>query len=159
MNADFISAIQELGKEKGIDPELLFQAVDDALVAAYKKNTGTNQNVRVDMNKETGEIVLSTLSVEDINGLSGAYLTFYLDDFPIFESIPVIPKSSSIIHNDLVLAIDGAKLYLLDGYPSLDVLGSNKSEAERLRKENFNKRNTSWNKFIDYLQEVGKIME
>ena len=30
MNADFISAIQELGKEKGIDPELLFQAVDDA---------------------------------------------------------------------------------------------------------------------------------
>lgn len=37
MNADFISAIQELGKEKGIDPELLFQAVDDALVAAYKR--------------------------------------------------------------------------------------------------------------------------
>ena len=56
MNADFISAIQELGKEKGIDPELLFQAVDDALVAAYKKNTGTNQNVRVEMNKENGEI-------------------------------------------------------------------------------------------------------
>ena len=56
MNADFISAIQELGKEKGIDPELLYQAVEDALVAAYKKNSNTNQNVRVDMNKETGEI-------------------------------------------------------------------------------------------------------
>ena len=37
MNADFISAIQELGKEKGIDPELLFQAVEEALVTAYKK--------------------------------------------------------------------------------------------------------------------------
>ena len=121
-------------------------------------SVSVNNDIKV-FNKETGEIVLSTLSVEDINGLSGAYLTFYLDDFPIFESIPVIPKSSSIIHNDLVLAIDGAKLYLLDGYPSLDVLGSNKSEAERLRNENFNKRNTSWNKFIDYLQEVGKIME
>ena len=56
MNADFISAIQELGKEKGIEPELLYQAVEDALVAAYKKNSNTNQNVRVDMNKETGEI-------------------------------------------------------------------------------------------------------
>lgn len=56
MNGDFISAIQELGKEKGIDSELLFQAVEDALVAAYKKNFNTNQNVRVDMNKETGEI-------------------------------------------------------------------------------------------------------
>lgn len=56
MNADFISAIQELGKEKGIDPELLFQAVEEALVAAYKKNFGSTQNVRVDMNKVTGEI-------------------------------------------------------------------------------------------------------
>lgn len=56
MNADFISAIQELGKEKGIDSELLFQAVEDALVAAYKKNTGATQNVRVDLNRETGEI-------------------------------------------------------------------------------------------------------
>lgn len=58
MNADFISAVQELGKEKGIEPELLFQAVEDALVAAYKKNSNSNsnQNVRVDMNKETGEI-------------------------------------------------------------------------------------------------------
>ncbi len=56
MNADFISAIQELGKEKGIEPELLYQAVEDALVAAYKKNSNTNQNVRVDMNKATGEI-------------------------------------------------------------------------------------------------------
>lgn len=37
MNADFISAIQELGKEKGIDPEILYKAVEDALVAAYKK--------------------------------------------------------------------------------------------------------------------------
>lgn len=56
MNADFISAIQELGKEKGIDSELLFQAVEDALVAAYKKNTGATQTVRVDLNRETGEI-------------------------------------------------------------------------------------------------------
>lgn len=55
MNADFILAIQELGKEKGIEPELLFQAVEEALVTAYKKNFGSNQNVKVEMNKETGE--------------------------------------------------------------------------------------------------------
>ena len=56
MNADFILAIQELGKEKGIEPELLFQAVEEALVTAYKKNFGATQNVRVDMNKQSGEI-------------------------------------------------------------------------------------------------------
>ncbi len=66
MNADFISAIQELGKEKGIDSELLFQAVEEALVTAYKKKFGSAQNVRVDMNKETGEIhVLAQRSVVD----------------------------------------------------------------------------------------------
>ncbi|WP_405379804.1 transcription termination factor NusA [Phascolarctobacterium sp.] len=53
---ELILAINELGKEKGIDPDILFQAVEDALVAAYKKNSNSNQNVTVNMNKETGEI-------------------------------------------------------------------------------------------------------
>lgn len=56
MNAEFISAIQELGREKGISSEVLFQAVEEAIIAAYKKNFGANQNVRVDMNKATGEL-------------------------------------------------------------------------------------------------------
>ena len=56
MNADFISAIYAVGKEKGIDPDFLFQAIEEALVTGYKKDTGTTQNVRVDMNKESGEI-------------------------------------------------------------------------------------------------------
>lgn len=56
MNAEFISAIQELGREKGISAEVLFQAVEEAIIAAYKKNFGANQNVRVDMNKATGEL-------------------------------------------------------------------------------------------------------
>ena len=56
MNADFVQAIIELGKEKGISPELLYQAVEEALITAYKKNFGSSQNVRVDLNKQTGEI-------------------------------------------------------------------------------------------------------
>ena len=88
MNGDFISAIQELGKEKGIDAELLFQAVEDALVAAYKKNFNTNQNVRVDMNKVTGEIHVyaqrtvvegepvdeTEMSLEDARALNSLYV-------------------------------------------------------------------------------------
>lgn len=56
MNADFVQAIFELGKEKGISPELLYQAVEEALITAYKKNFGSSQNARVDLNKQTGEI-------------------------------------------------------------------------------------------------------
>ena len=56
MNADFIMAVQELGKEKGIEPSVLFEAVEEALVTAYKKNFGSSQNVRVDLNRTTGEL-------------------------------------------------------------------------------------------------------
>lgn len=38
MNAEFISAIQQLEEEKGISQDILFEAVELALVKAYKKN-------------------------------------------------------------------------------------------------------------------------
>ena len=44
---DFMNAIDDLVKEKGITKELLMDAIESALVAAYKKNYGTAQNVRV----------------------------------------------------------------------------------------------------------------
>ena len=44
---DFMNAIDDLVKEKGITKELLMEAIESALVAAYKKNYGTAQNVRV----------------------------------------------------------------------------------------------------------------
>ncbi len=44
---DFMNAIDDLVKEKGITKELLMEAIEAALVAAYKKNYGTAQNVRV----------------------------------------------------------------------------------------------------------------
>lgn len=39
MNSEFVQAIELLGKEKGINPEILFQAVEEAVVSAYKKIT------------------------------------------------------------------------------------------------------------------------
>ena len=60
MNEEFVGALKELIKEKGISEELLFTTIQDAMVAAYKKNyanVNTNaQNVKVNMDRETGEI-------------------------------------------------------------------------------------------------------
>ena len=56
MNREFIMAVEELEKEKEISKELLIEAIESALVSAYKKNYGTSQNVRVNINKETGDI-------------------------------------------------------------------------------------------------------
>ena len=38
------------------EPSILFEAVEEALVTAYKKNFGSNQNVRVDLNRTSGEL-------------------------------------------------------------------------------------------------------
>ena len=56
MNADFVKAIAQLGAEKGILPEVLYNAVEEALITAYKKNFGSSQKVRVTLNKDNGEI-------------------------------------------------------------------------------------------------------
>lgn len=56
MNAEFMQAFEQLGKEKGIAPEILFDAIEAALISAYKRNFGSAQNVRVSLDKITGEI-------------------------------------------------------------------------------------------------------
>lgn len=57
MNEEFIESLKEIVKEKGIDENLIFSTIEDALVLAYKKNYGSNNsNVRVEMNRTTGDI-------------------------------------------------------------------------------------------------------
>ncbi len=56
MNKEFIEAIGELEAERKISKDMLFEAIESALVSAYKKNYGTNQNVSVDIDKVTGDI-------------------------------------------------------------------------------------------------------
>ena len=56
MNADFMMAIEQLGKEKGIVPEVIFDALEAALISADKSNFGSVQNVDVSLDRVTGEI-------------------------------------------------------------------------------------------------------
>ena len=56
MNREFIQAVEDLEKDKSISKDLLIEAIESALVSAYKKNYGTSQNVRVDIDRQTGDI-------------------------------------------------------------------------------------------------------
>jgi N utilization substance protein A len=56
MNKEFILAVEALEKEKAISKDLLIEAIETALLSAYKKNYGTTQNVRVNIDRETGDI-------------------------------------------------------------------------------------------------------
>ena len=64
--SEVISAIEELAKEKEIDKETLFEAIESSLVMACKREFGKGEgveakknsieNVRVDMDRQTGEL-------------------------------------------------------------------------------------------------------
>ncbi len=53
---DFKKAINLLVQEKGITEEVIYEALELALTSAYKRNYKSLSNVRIDINKETGEI-------------------------------------------------------------------------------------------------------
>ena len=55
-SAEFMEALREIVKEKGIDEEVIYEAIETSLVSACKKNFGTSQNVKVVMDRETGNI-------------------------------------------------------------------------------------------------------
>lgn len=49
-----MDALDELEREKGVDKEILFQAIESALISAYRRNFGSAQNVRVHLNRDSG---------------------------------------------------------------------------------------------------------
>ena len=53
---EFIKAVDFVAKEKGISKDIIFEAMELALLTAYKKNFDSKTNVRVDINRDTGEI-------------------------------------------------------------------------------------------------------
>ena len=56
MNAEFIEALKDLEKERGIEMDTLIEAIEAALIAAYKKHYGSSENVRVEINRKSGDI-------------------------------------------------------------------------------------------------------
>jgi N utilization substance protein A len=55
VSADLVYALQQIEKEKGISKEIIVESIEIALVSAYKKNFGVNQNVTVKFDSDTGE--------------------------------------------------------------------------------------------------------
>ena len=53
-NKELILALEELEKEKGIEKSYLLESIETALVTAYKRNFDALENVRVEMDKQTG---------------------------------------------------------------------------------------------------------
>ncbi|MCL2433212.1 MAG: transcription termination factor NusA [Clostridia bacterium] len=73
MNADLIAALDVLESERGIDKEFLLQAIEAALVSAYRTDGGPSHsaargNINVLVDRESGDIHMyrSSLVVEEV---------------------------------------------------------------------------------------------
>ncbi len=57
MNVELLRALEQLEEEKGITKDIIIEAIEAALLSAYKKNFGaTAQNMRIEMNRDSGEM-------------------------------------------------------------------------------------------------------
>jgi len=56
MNSEFIGALEQIEREKQISKEVLIEAIEAALISAYKRNFGSSQNVFVNVDRITGEV-------------------------------------------------------------------------------------------------------
>ena len=61
MSAELIQALDQLEKEKGIDKGVLIEAIEAALVSAYKRNFGSTQNVKITIDPENGDVKVFAL--------------------------------------------------------------------------------------------------
>ena len=87
MSNDLLDALTALEKQKGISRDILVEAIEAALVTAYKRNFNQAQNVRVDLNLDKGTMKVYSrkdvveeveddrlqISLEDAHKINPAY--------------------------------------------------------------------------------------
>jgi N utilization substance protein A len=63
MSKEIVEAVHVLEREKGISSERLMQALEDALLSAYKKQPGAAKYARVDMDRESADFKVFELLI------------------------------------------------------------------------------------------------
>ena len=68
MSSELLAVLEYLQREKGIDKEILLQAVEQALLQASKKGAGPTQDLRIEIDRKTGQIraLAKLLVVENV---------------------------------------------------------------------------------------------
>jgi len=65
MSKEIVEAVHVLEREKGISSERLMEALEDALLSAYKKTPGAAKYARVDMDRNTGDFKVFELLIPE----------------------------------------------------------------------------------------------
>ena len=105
---EFIKAVKLVTSEKGISEDVVFEGMEQALITAYKKNFNSKTNVKVNINRETGEIkVFSYLVVVD-DYIDGEEIVD--EEGNITYTEPEINEDAQILLEDAQKLVPGIKV-------------------------------------------------
>ncbi len=79
MNAEFIQALSQIERDKGISKDILIEAIESSLVTACKNHYGTSQNIKVEIDRDKGEVSVYA-EKEVVEEVTDPHLTISLED-------------------------------------------------------------------------------
>jgi len=79
MQIDFLGAIEQISKEKGIDSDVLLESIETAMASAYKKKHGSSLNVRVSVERASGRAKVFAYK-NAIDVVDDAYVEISIED-------------------------------------------------------------------------------
>ena len=136
---EFLTALDAIVKEKGIDKNQVLEAMELALASAYKKHTGKT-NGKAKVNPETGEVLSvvdeygHTFTKHPDNGISliGYKIPFWKEAFDMAKLLAQIMPGLHYAGWDLALTKSG--WVLVEGNPCAQMVFQI-SEQQGFRKE------------------------
>lgn len=101
MNSELIEALIQIEKEKNISKEILLEALENSLVAACKNHFGKADNIKVNIDRKTGEVavyaervVVDTVEDPIIEiSLAEAILKYPKNEIGDIVNVEVTPKN------------------------------------------------------------------
>ena len=104
---EFKKALDNIVKEKDIDPEVVYSAMELALTSAYKKNFNSKTNVKVLFDRATGEIkVYSFLTVVEDDKMTKEEYEDYLFEHYTDEDEEEEEVEETVVAEDAELTND-----------------------------------------------------
>src|SRR5256712_13838473 len=99
MNRELITVIEQIGREKGIDKEILFEALESALLSASRKTLGAAESLRMHIDRKSGDL--------RVYGRKRAVAEVSPDDQEISLTYAKALNSDAELAHDLQLEADG----------------------------------------------------
>ncbi|GAG99242.1 unnamed protein product [marine sediment metagenome] len=139
MNINLAKVLEEIEKEKGISKNILIEAIESAIISAYKKNYANSiDDVKIDISEDTGEIKVFTKKTivqkvsEPLNEIS-------IDDLPISD------KENYNIEDTILIETTPKKFGRIAAQAAKQVIVQKIREAER---------NVIYEKYIDKERDI-----